>query len=168
MNLTMRARKKKSKKKGIAATRLLRQLYKTCPNPTIDEMSNVQRQILDSSGELVELNAIRIHFQEMRYRHSRQNGKPVARQKRTKSSDDIHLLQRLFHDTFGVVPRADCPLLCHVLQCTTLTREEIAQWYGQERSKLKKKHRYLNVHNAASTYTLAEDTERPPQLAAYY
>ena len=155
----MQRSSKRSKKKSVESTRFLKNEFSKNHCPSHEELEVIQQTLLDKTGEFVDSKILRDHFQEKRYREKKKQERYLLaknnreeKSKRNKSDRELILLKAAWKQTEGVCPLQSSGLVRTILDKTTLTYSEIAQWYGQQRHILKHKpHDSLNVSLQSSS-----------------
>lgn len=128
---------KRTRKKGVLTTRLLRHFYEEDPNPDSFRKLEICKEIERKCNETLSVKDVTTHFSDKMYRESKKNVAKSA--SREKSERELFMLKNLWSKSNGKMLGRSDENIIGILKQTSLTYDEISQWIGQQRYKMKRK-----------------------------
>ena len=154
---------KRSRKKSVEATRLLRELYAEDPNPCPAKLEAWCDLVRERCPDRLDARDLAVHFSEKRTRERAKRAKREAgRQPKTKTPLEQQQLAIAWRQTCGACPARSSRVVHELTSSTSLTYEDIAQWYGQRRFKMKHAARALDRATRLEGYFWDEPAIRVP------
>lgn len=150
---------RRTRKKTVEVTRLLRRLFYQHKHSTEDEIQQICEIVRRECDEEISAHDVKIHFRDKVYRECRK--KLTRDTARHKNTFDISKLHALWKTSGGKMPaRGDAAVLKLVSE-THMSYDEVSQWFGQQRYKLKQaKSKQQCRKNVLMPYLLPDDISR--------
>jgi hypothetical protein len=128
---------KRTRKKSVLTTRLLRHFYAEDPHPDLARKREICKEIETQCNESLSVKDVTTHFNDKMYREAKKNVAKSA--SRDKSERELFLLKNLWKKSDGKMLGRSHHCIIEILKKTALTYDEISQWIGQQRYKIKRK-----------------------------